>query len=124
MFVAFRLQYEKIGFTMKKELRTYRTKEGKEPFTEWLTCLKDKVARAQIANRLDRIASGNYGDYKPIGEGIFELRIHCSAGYRIYFAQQEKAFLLLLIGGSKKTQKRDIEQEKKYWAEFRERYYD
>lgn len=77
---------------MKKELRLYRTKTGKEPFTDWLATLKDVFGRAQITNRLNRVTLGNYGDYKYIDAGVFKLRIHYGPGYRLYFAEQEKQF--------------------------------
>lgn len=109
---------------MKKELRTYRTETGKDPFTEWLGSLKDITGRAQITNRLNRAALGNYGDCEPVGEGIHELRIHFGPGYRVYFSEQRDTILLLLLGGSKRTQKQDIKKAKQYWAEFRERNYD
>ncbi|MES2217614.1 MAG: type II toxin-antitoxin system RelE/ParE family toxin [Pseudomonadota bacterium] len=109
---------------MKKELRTYRTKDGKEPFTKWLGALKDSLGRAHITNRLNRVVLGNYGDYKSVGDGVLELRIHYGPGYRIYVSEQEHTILLLLIGGTKRTQDKDIKTAKKYWAEFRERFYD
>jgi putative addiction module killer protein len=109
---------------MKKELRTYRTKEGDSPFTDWLGCLKDSIGKAQITNRLNRVVLGNYGDYKSVGEGVLELRIHTGPGYRLYVSEQEHTILLLLIGGTKRTQDKDIKRAKKYLAEFRERFYD
>lgn len=109
---------------MKKELRLYRTKEGKEPFTHWIESLKDVMTRAHITNRLNRIIHGKYGDCKFVGDGVYELRIHYGPGYRIYFTEQEKTFILLLIGGSKGTQNNDIKKAKNYWKEFKERCYD
>lgn len=109
---------------MRKELRFYRTKKGKEPFTNWIESLKDVMARAHIRNRLNRVVHGNYGDYKPVGDGVYELRIHYGPGYRVYFTEQEKTFILLLIGGSKRTQDHDIKKAKNYWNEFKERCYD
>ena len=109
---------------MKKELRTYRTKTGKDPFTDWLGALKDTTGRAQITNRLNRASLGNYGDCEPVGEGVHELRIHFGPGYRVYFSEQRDTILLLLLGGSKRTQKQDIKKAKQYWTEFRERNYD
>ncbi len=108
---------------MEKELRIYRTHDGKEPFSGWLASFKDKITKAQITNRLNRVIQGNYGDCEPVGSGVCELRIHYGAGYRIYFAEQEET-IILLIGGSKKTQSKDIQKSKKYWEEFRERCYD
>jgi putative addiction module killer protein len=109
---------------MKKELRTYRAKSGKTPFTDWLSSLKDIIGRAQINNRLNRVALGNYGDCDSVGDGVYELRIHYGPGYRIYFSEQSDTILLLLVGGNKRTQKRDIKIAKQYWAEFRECNYD
>src|SRR3990167_216516 len=109
---------------MKKELRTYRTKTGKDPFTDWLESLRDIKGRAQITNRLNRAAVGHYGDRDSVGEGIYELRIHYGPGYLLYFSEQGDTLLLLLIGGSKRTQKQDVKKAKQYLAEFRERCYD
>jgi putative addiction module killer protein len=109
---------------MKKELRTYRTKKGEEPFTDWLGALKDGVGRAHITNRLNRAVLGNYGDYKLVGDGVIELRIHYGPGYRVYISEQERTILLLLVCGIKRTQDKDIKMAKKYLAEFRERFYD
>ena len=107
-----------------KELHIYCTKAGKQPFANWMESLKDKITKAQVTNRLNRVAHGNYGDCQSVGGGIYELRIHYGAGYRVYFAEQDKTILLLLVGGSKKTQVKDIENAKKYWHEFQERCYD
>lgn len=109
---------------MKKELRLYRTKGGREPFTNWLESLKDGLGRAHIANRLNRVTLGNYGDYRSVGDGVNELKIHFGPGYRVYFSEQENTIVLLLLGGSKRTQAQDIKKAKQYWSEFRERLYD
>lgn len=109
---------------MKKELRIYRTKDGKEPFIEWLKSLKDVTGRANINNRLNRAVVGNYGDCEPVGEGVYELKVHYGPGYRVYFSEQDNTIILLLLGGSKGTQSKDIKKAKQHWAEFKERYYD
>ena len=109
---------------MKKELRTYRTKDGEEPFTDWLAALKDGIGRAHITNRLNRVILGNDGDCKSVGDGIHELRIHYGPGYRVYFSKQEHTILLLLLGGSKRTQDKDIKKAKQYLNYFREKFYD
>lgn len=108
---------------MKKELRIYCSKSGKEPFAEWLTSLKDVIGRANIMNHLNRVVFGNYGDCDPVGNGVRELRVHYGPGYRIYFAEQEET-ILLLCGGNKQTQNKDIKKAKLYLADFRERCYD
>lgn len=107
-----------------KTLRTYRTKQGKEPFIDWLESLKDRVGRATITNRLNRVVHGNYGDCEPVGDGIYELKVHPGPGYRVYFSEQNETILLLLLAGSKRTQAKDIKKAKQFWAEFRERCYD
>ena len=109
---------------MKKELRIYQTKEGKKPFVDWLESLKDRIGRANITNRLNRITLGNYGDFKSVGEGVYEIRIHYGPGYRVYFSEQNDTIILLLIGGNKQTQSKDIKKAKEFWIEFRERCYD
>jgi len=82
-------------------------------FDQWLDKLKDGVARAKITARIDRLRGGNFGDVKPVGEGISELRIHYGPGYRVYFTKQGKKIVLVLYGGSKKTQAKDIKLAKK-----------
>ena len=103
---------------MNKELRNYATPNGKEPFTEWLASIKDNVMRARIKRRLDRLELGYYGDVKCVGEGIFELRLQFGPGYRIYFAEFETITVILLSGGDKSTQHKDIKRAKEYWQEL------
>ena len=81
-------------------------------FADWMTRLRDHRAKAKIAVRIDRLASGNPGDVKPIGQGISELRVDYGPGYRIYFLRRNKAVILLLCGGDKKTQNKDIRTAK------------
>jgi len=84
-----------------------------ETFSSWLTALRDDRARAKIAVRIRRLAFGNPGDVKPVGEGISELRIHQDAGYRVYFVQRGEQLIVLLCGGDKSTQEKDIAAAKK-----------
>jgi len=81
-------------------------------FSKWLAYLKDRQARARIQARIDRLRFGYFGDTKSVGNGISELRIHCNSGYRVYFVQQGQELLILLAGGNKTTQKKDIEKAK------------
>ena len=81
-------------------------------FAEWLKKLRDHRARAKIAARIDRLADGNPGDVSPVGEGISELRIHYGPGYRVYFVQRGKVVIVLLCGGDKSTQTKDIKTAK------------
>jgi putative addiction module killer protein len=100
------------------EIRQYITEDGKTPFAEWLDSLKDRKARLKIKLRLDRVEQGNFGDVKSVGEGVFELRIDYGGGYRIYFGQVGLTIILLLCGGDKNSQKKDIKQSHKYWKNY------
>jgi len=77
-------------------------------FDHWLNKLPDKVGKAQINARIIRLAKGNPGDVKPVGEGISEMRIHYGPGYRIYYRETDREIILLLCGGDKSTQQTDI----------------
>ena len=79
-----------------------------ETFDDWFSSLKDRQARARIQARIDRAEQGNFGDCAPVGEGISEMRIHAGPGYRVYFAQRGMELVILLAGGDKSTQSRDI----------------
>src|ERR1019366_10375795 len=79
-----------------------------ERFSRWLTSLRDVAARARIAARIRRLALGNPGDVRPVGEGVSELRIDVGPGYRVYFVQRGAVLIVLLCGGDKRTQDRDI----------------
>lgn len=104
-----------------KELRIYVTTAGREPFSDWLKSLRDQRARAKIRVRLDRVSLGNFGDCHAVGDGVQELRIDYGPGYRVYFGQEETTIVLLLCGGNKHTQSKDIETAKRYWGEYRSR---
>ena len=89
-----------------------------EEFGEWLSNLADRRAQAKIVSRLERLGLGNPGDVKPVGEGVSEMRISHGPGYRVYFKQIGKAVVLLLCGGDKSTQARDIKRAKEIAAEL------
>jgi putative addiction module killer protein len=79
-----------------------------EFFAEWLTELRDIQARARVQARIERLREGNGGDVHPVGEGVSELRIHYGPGYRVYFKQRGRELIILLAGGDKRTQPKDI----------------
>jgi putative addiction module killer protein len=79
-----------------------------EAFANWLDGLGDVRARARILARIERLAAGNPGDVKPVGEGVSELRVDCGPGYRVYFKSQGHELIILLAGGDKRNQARDI----------------
>ena len=81
-----------------------------EEFDAWLVGLKDKVARARIAHRIRSAEHGNFGDCEPVGEGVSEMRVHVGPGYRAYFIRRGEVVYLLLLGGDKSSQKRDIKR--------------
>jgi putative addiction module killer protein len=81
-------------------------------FSNWMAGLRDHRARAKIAARIDRLALSNAGDVRPVGEGISELRIHYGPGYRVYFVARGKTLIVLLCGGDKSTQTKDIKTAK------------
>jgi putative addiction module killer protein len=103
------------------ELFRYQTAGGKEPVTDWLHSLRDKQAQAKIRIRLKRLEAGIFGDSEPVGEGVLELREHLGAGYRVYYAKHGKMVIILLCGGSKKTQSADIKTAKDYWQDWKRR---
>lgn len=102
----------------KKELRYYIAANGKSPFIRWLNKIKNNEMRARIMRRLERMEFGHYGDYKTLGDGICELRLAFGSGYRVYFAEHDKLVIILLCGGDKSTQSKDISNAKSYWKEF------
>ena len=108
---------------LKLHLREYLTESGRNPFNEWLGGLRDLQARARVRTRLNRASLGNLGDYASIGGGIFELRIFHGPGYRVYYSLAGGTVMLLLLGGTKGTQQRDIRTAKTYLADYRKRNY-
>lgn len=107
-----------------KILRYYTTRNGKQPFIEWLEDLRDMTAAAQINTRVRRLTLGQMGVVELVGKGVFEMKINHGPGYRVYFSELGKEVLVLLLGGDKSSQKRDIEKAKVYWADHLERYHE
>ncbi len=105
----------------EKTILTYVKENGSVPFNDWLESLRDKKARAKIRARINRIRLGNLGDCKSVGEGVRELRINFGSGYRVYFAQQGNTIVILLCGGNKDSQNKDIKQAKLYWQDYKRR---
>jgi len=103
------------------KLKHYIDPEGQNLFTKWLNSLKDKQALSKIAARLLRLENGNFGDCKPVGEGVWELRIDSGPGYRVYYAIQGKRVILLCDGGDKSTQTSDIKNAISRWSEWQKR---
>ena len=104
---------------MKLTIREYLTPQGKNPFRDWLKSL-DVGVQARIQARVLRFENGNLGDHKPVGDGVWEARLDFGPGYRLYFGKDGVAVILLLAGGDKASQSKDIAAAKRYWDDFRE----
>jgi len=103
------------------EIRHYVTRAGRDVFDEWLTQLADARTQAKIASRINRVAAGNFGDCKHLGQGVCELRIDWGAGYRVYYAMIGRLCALLLCGGDKRRQSRDIDRALEYLKDYKQR---
>jgi len=103
------------------EIDYYVSEDGRKPFKEWLERLRDVRGSAKIRIQLDRVRLGNFGDSCTVGEGVNELRVDYGPGYRIYFGQDGARLILLLLGGDKSSQKKDIARAKELWRDHKER---
>ncbi len=103
------------------EVRHFVSRAGKDVFDGWLSELADARAQAKIASRINRLAAGNFGDCKPLRQGVCELRIDWGPGYRVYYAMVGKVCVLLLCGGDKRKQSVDIERAAEYLRDYKER---
>ena len=103
------------------ELHYYQTSAGARPFPDWLEGLNDRQARARVDARLARVIAGNLGDVRPVGAGVLEMRIDWGPGYRVYVARVGQVAVLLLCGGDKRSQQKDIEHAKAYFEDFKAR---
>jgi putative addiction module killer protein len=106
-----------MQIALKKQIEIYVESNGQSPFINWLENL-DPPVRFRVKERLDRIALGNLGDYKQINKDIFELRLTFGSGYRIYFYKEGNKIILLLSGGNKSTQKKDIKKAISYLNDY------
>ena len=106
--------------TQQRDLEFYSTQNGREPFYDWYRSIRDTNTKYRIQRRLERLKTGNFGDCKSVGEGVFELRIHFGPGYRVYFGEVSNKIVIVLCGGDKSSQQRDIERAITYWQEYKE----
>lgn len=100
------------------EIKHYISDDGRDIFTEWRSKIKDHLAKIAIDRRIYRMELGNFGDHKPCREGVWELRLDTGPGYRIYYAQTGKTVVLLLCGGTKRSQDEDISKACEYWKDW------
>jgi putative addiction module killer protein len=103
------------------DIRIYTDSEGNKPFDAWLQDLRDVKARATVRARLERVRAGNFGDCKPLRDGVQELRIDLGPGYRVYLSRQGAVLVLLLCGSDKSDQDRAIRQAIDYLNDWKER---
>lgn len=108
------------GTAKKREVLFYQDANGKEPFVDWLESLRDRQARRRILKRLRMVEQGHFGDCKSVGEGITELRFFFGSGYRVYLGEAANHMVLLLTGGDKASQTKDIKQAKAYWKAYKD----
>jgi putative addiction module killer protein len=101
------------------EIRHYLTAAGKDIFESWLESLGDEVTEARIDARIGRLTRGNFGDCKPVGDGVWELRINLGPGYRVYYAIVARRCVLLLAGGDKRKQSADIARAIAYLKDYK-----
>ncbi|MFW9876499.1 MAG: type II toxin-antitoxin system RelE/ParE family toxin [Candidatus Thorarchaeota archaeon] len=108
------------------KIEIYRTTSGKCPFEVWFEKIREIHTRAKILTRLDRLKLGNFGDCKILGNGLSELRIHYGPGIRIYYTKIGNKLILLLCGGNKGSQSKDIKKAKEYLKDLqsKEENYD
>ena len=101
------------------EIRYYIPFGGQQPFDEWFAEL-EPVARAKVTRAIVRLEQGNFSNVKSVGEGVFEYRINFGPGYRVYFGQDGQTVVILLTGGTKKRQQRDIDAAHAYWRDYKQ----
>ena len=106
---------------MEIEIELYETFFGRCPFDDWFESIRETLTRSKILIRLDRLKMGNFGDCKSIGDGVSELRIYYGPGLRVYYSRVGTKVLLLLCGGDKGSQTKDIDKAKEYWKEYQSR---
>lgn len=103
-----------------KAIIAYADGKGWEPVTEWLKGLRDVQGKRRINARIHRLAAGHYGDHKHIQDGVYELRLFFGPGYRVYFGEDGDTVVVLLCGGDKGSQEKDIEAALAYWKEYQD----
>ena len=101
-----------------KTIVIYQTEEGREPFTEWIDSLTKPIRAKIMAYVLRLRAGGTKRNVKALGDGVFEVRVHAGSGYRVYFGEVDNTIIVLLVGGDKGSQDRDIKKAKSFWRSY------
>ena len=110
--------------SMINTINEYIDAQGDSPYEGWLSGLRDAKAKAKVMIQVDKMELGLFGDVEPVGEGISETKIHYGKGYRVYFVKEGQQVYLLLCGGDKSTQAKDIKKAKAYWKDHKRRQTD
>ncbi len=110
-----------VTFKMVLEVRYYISEDGRSTFEEWFSSVEDSVARAKVAAAITRLMQGNTSNVKSVGKGVLEYRINFGSGYRVYFGRDGATLVILLTGGTKTRQQRDIETAMALWAAYKKR---
>ena len=103
------------------DLIVYEQDQGQRPYDKWFDSLRDKRMQSRIINRLGQVQAGNLGDCRSVGGGVIELRIDIGPGYRIYCGRSGATLVVLLCGGDKSSQDKDIERAKEFWVGWKRR---
>ena len=110
-----------LRFSASRKVLHYQSETGKIPYREWINALKDKLGKAHILERIDRAEEGNLGKHRSVGGGVVELKIDFGPGYRVYLGQVGEELIILLCGGDKSNQDKEIRLAQKYWEDYRRR---
>jgi putative addiction module killer protein len=102
-----------------KKIIIYADENGHEPYRNWIDSLKDTKSQQRIRTRIRRLGEGLYGDCDSVGEGVSELRMFFGPGHRVYFGEDADHIVVLLCGGNKDSQSRDIKNAKRYWRDYK-----
>ncbi|HUZ06710.1 MAG TPA: type II toxin-antitoxin system RelE/ParE family toxin [Candidatus Paceibacterota bacterium] len=104
---------------IEREIKKLEIQNGVVPFDEWFDSLRDRKMQAAVDARLTRVRAGNFGDFKSVGGGVFELRISFGPGLRVYYGLHGRQIVILLAGGDKGSQSRDIRRAQQLWEQFK-----
>jgi putative addiction module killer protein len=104
---------------VEREIRKLELEDGKAPFDEWFDSLRDKKVQVAVDARLARVRAGNFGDFRSVDGGVFELRLDLGPGLRVYYGLHGQQIVVLLGGGDKSRQQRDIRRAQQLWQQFK-----
>ncbi len=116
--ILYTIRYSFFMSDTAYRLEYYQQENGAVPFREWLHDLRDRHGVERIRARLARVRAGNFGRIRVLGDGVSELKVDHGPGYRLYYAMSGSTVVLLLVGGDKSTQQRDIQKAKQFWREY------